>query len=180
MKKIILLIVLLMLVGSISVGTYFFSDHLAGVQEEFEGGDPDMPSQFQTGMTQEEYLLARAEAVGFKRGIEKDKPFDPTLRPKAIAKMDKQEKSRLQGDAPKAVTAAWTPIGPAPIPNGQTVGVSTAVSGRVTSVAVHPTNPSIAFVGTAQGGLYRTTDDGHDVDIVDGCGGFARHRSGDD
>jgi PKD repeat protein/photosystem II stability/assembly factor-like uncharacterized protein len=52
------------------------------------------------------------------------------------------------------------PIGPFPIPNGQTVGVSTPVSGRTISIAVHPTNPDVAYVGTAQGGLYRTTDGG--------------------
>lgn len=34
------------------------------------------------------------------------------------------------------------------------------VSGRTISIAVHPTNPNIAYVGTAQGGLYRTTDGG--------------------
>lgn len=38
--------------------------------------------------------------------------------------------------------------------------MSTAVSGRVTAIAVHPTNPSIAYVGTAQGGLYRTLNGG--------------------
>ncbi|HEX8187201.1 MAG TPA: MBG domain-containing protein, partial [Pyrinomonadaceae bacterium] len=55
---------------------------------------------------------------------------------------------------------AWTAVGPAPLPNGQTFGVSQAVSGRVTSIAVHPTNPDIAYVGTAQGGVYRTLDGG--------------------
>ncbi|HEX8687689.1 MAG TPA: hypothetical protein VF654_14375, partial [Pyrinomonadaceae bacterium] len=54
----------------------------------------------------------------------------------------------------------WTAVGPAPLPNGQTFGVSQAVSGRVTSIAVHPTNPDIAYVGTAQGGVYRTLDGG--------------------
>jgi hypothetical protein len=55
---------------------------------------------------------------------------------------------------------AWIPVGPAPLPNGQTFGVTQAVSGRVTSVAVHPSNPDIAYVGTAQGGVYRTLDGG--------------------
>jgi hypothetical protein len=35
-----------------------------------------------------------------------------------------------------------------------------AVSGRVTCIDVHPTNPLIAYVGAAQGGLYRTLDGG--------------------
>lgn len=54
----------------------------------------------------------------------------------------------------------WVSVGPAPIPNGQTFGVTHAVSGRVTAIAVHPTNPDIAYVAAAQGGVYRTLDGG--------------------
>ena len=62
--------------------------------------------------------------------------------------------------SPNAMLAAWTPLGPAPIPNGQTVSVTTPVSGRTIAIAVHPTNPNIVYVGAAQGGLYRSTDGG--------------------
>src|SRR5881398_1649386 len=63
---------------------------------------------------------------------------------------------------------AWTALGPTPIPNGQTIpadvnGISlthTPVSGRVTSVAIDPANASIVYVGTAQGGLYKSTNGG--------------------
>src|SRR6202140_1793627 len=63
---------------------------------------------------------------------------------------------------------SWIAIGPSPIPNGQTDpananGISTTqspVSGRTTAIAVDPTDPNIAYVGTAQGGLYRTTNGG--------------------
>ncbi|MFL6583884.1 MAG: WD40/YVTN/BNR-like repeat-containing protein [Chthoniobacterales bacterium] len=62
----------------------------------------------------------------------------------------------------------WISIGPSPIPNGQTDpananGISTTqspVSGRTTAIAIDPTDPNIAYVGTAQGGLYRTTNGG--------------------
>jgi hypothetical protein len=61
----------------------------------------------------------------------------------------------------------WTAIGPFPIPNGQTEPYvfpdnprRDPVSGRVTSIDIHPTNPDIAYVGTAQGGLYRTLNGG--------------------
>lgn len=46
---------------------------------------------------------------------------------------------------------SWTPIGPAP---------SSGNSGRVTAVAVHPTNSSIVYVGAANGGVWRTLDSG--------------------
>ena len=63
---------------------------------------------------------------------------------------------------------SWTALGPAPIPNGQTVpsdahGVSLShapVSGRVTAVAIDPADANTAYVGTAQGGLYQTRDGG--------------------
>ncbi|PYJ46638.1 MAG: hypothetical protein DME85_09690 [Verrucomicrobia bacterium] len=63
---------------------------------------------------------------------------------------------------------AWTAIGPAPIPNGQTEpadvnGISltqSPVSGRVTAIVIDPADPNTAYVGTAQGGVYQTTDGG--------------------
>ena len=58
------------------------------------------------------------------------------------------------------VGPAWTALGPFPIPNGQTENRTDPVSGRVTAIVVHPTNASIAYVGTAQGGLYRTVNGG--------------------
>lgn len=54
----------------------------------------------------------------------------------------------------------WTFLGPRPIPNGQTENRVDPVSGRVTAIAVHPTDPGIAYVGAAQGGLYRTLNGG--------------------
>jgi hypothetical protein len=65
--------------------------------------------------------------------------------------------------SPSAAAAsgpAWTAVGPAPIPNGQTFSVTSPVSGRVTAIALHPTNHDIAYVAAAQGGVYRTLDGG--------------------
>jgi hypothetical protein len=56
----------------------------------------------------------------------------------------------------------WTAIGPSSIPDGQTdTGAGTRlspVSGRLTGIAVDPTNPNIVFAGGAQGGIWRTTN----------------------
>src|SRR5689334_3815940 len=49
----------------------------------------------------------------------------------------------------------WTPIGPAPITGGQTPGAN-AVSGRITGVAADPSNPSLIYVATGGGGIWRT------------------------
>src|SRR4051812_12804385 len=63
------------------------------------------------------------------------------------------------GLAPVA-TAAWSALGPSPIPNGQTQLVPNPVSGRATSIAIDPVDKNIVYVGTAGGGVFRTLDGG--------------------
>ncbi|HEX8294408.1 MAG TPA: MBG domain-containing protein [Pyrinomonadaceae bacterium] len=165
-------------------------------REEEEGDDDaDLPRFMVGKVSKADYLSRRDEHVNRLRGIERGRPFDPSARGRAIARMQEQEGRGRNGNGNgngngnkfdgagvtaaavgtdaatgTAVTVAastatvgapaWTSIGPAPIPNGQTSGVTHAVSGRVTSIAVHPSNPDIAYVGTAQGGVYRTLDGG--------------------
>lgn len=72
------------------------------------------------------------------------------------------------GFTPLIVGGSWTALGPQPIPNGQTepanaAGISLTqapVSGRLTAVAIDPTDPNTAYVGAAQGGVYQTRDGG--------------------
>lgn len=56
----------------------------------------------------------------------------------------------------------WVPLGPATIPDGQTDTTAgpalSPVSGRVSAIAVHPTNPNIVYVGGAQGGIWKSTN----------------------
>lgn len=130
------------------------------------GSEPDLPGfleEAKSKISKEEFMMKRAEFVGMKRGIEKDKPFNPFLRQGAIHQMDEQinRLNSLPESARKdQLLAPWSAIGPAPIPNGQTETISTAVSGRVTTIAVDPTNPNVVYVGAAQGGVYRSTDGG--------------------
>ncbi len=114
----------------------------------------------------EEYLRLRGEYIARKRGIEPGLPFNPTLREQAVEQMDRQESNRklesiISGDLTPTAGGAWTSIGPFSISNGQALnGSDVSVSGRVTSVAVDPTNPSNVYLGTAQGGVWRSTDGG--------------------
>jgi photosystem II stability/assembly factor-like uncharacterized protein len=100
-------------------------------------------------------------------------PFDPQSRPGAVQQMELQEQriaAMGKSRAKDSLLAPWIPLGPAPIPNGQTLTVSTPVSGRTISIAVHPTNPDIVYVGAAQGGLYRSTDGGTNwTPLLDGA-----------
>ena len=57
----------------------------------------------------------------------------------------------------------WLQLGPTCIPFGQTQEDSPArvlVSGRLTSIVVHPNKPDTIFVAAAQGGVWKTTDGG--------------------
>lgn len=105
-------------------------------------------------MSKLDFARLRAENVALMRGYPHNLPYNPRAR--ALAEMQQQ----MRAAPAKVSSIAWTPIGPAPLPNGQTTTTSTAVSGRVTAIAVHPTNPNIVYVGTAQGGVYRTLDGG--------------------
>src|SRR4051795_13021958 len=52
----------------------------------------------------------------------------------------------------------WVDQGPAPITGGQTSGLTDSpVVGAVQSIAMHPINPSVAFIGTVNGGVWGTT-----------------------
>src|SRR6266581_2153493 len=142
--------------------------HSTGKVADSADSDPDLPPFARGRIDEDTYLRLREEHIARLRGLEPDKPFDPAARGRAMRQMEGQE-SRLfeigrgSSIAPiVGITAAWTALGPAPIPNGQVTGgsTSTPVSGRVTAIAVHPTNPNIAYLGTAQGGLWRTTDGG--------------------
>lgn len=126
--------------------------------EEDEGDDPDLPAGVK--IEKSLYKQLRNEHISMLRGL----PYPKAdVRNEAIYEMMRQE-NRLRattGEADAAPNVAWQPIGPAPIPNGQTQGRTDPVSGRVSSIAVHPTNPNILYVGTAQGGLYRSLDGGN-------------------
>jgi photosystem II stability/assembly factor-like uncharacterized protein len=52
-------------------------------------------------------------------------------------------------------SSQWQLIGPQPIDTSEG-----HVSGRVTAIAVDPTNPSVAYLGAAEGGVWKTTDAG--------------------
>ena len=135
----------------------------AAEQDSDDGSDPDRSGKFPSNIDEATYLQMRDEYVALRRGIEPGRPFDPQARGKAVDQLERQEKKRLiesvNGAAlttPITPDAAWTAIGPAPLPNGS----GTPVSGRATAVVVDPTNSSKVYLGTAQGGVWRSLDGG--------------------
>ena len=119
--------------------------------------DPHLPAFAAGQIDPSTYLQMRDEAIARLRGLPYSDPAG--ARARAIQALDQQEQALQAMRGPQAPGSTWTALGPAPIPNGQTTP-SVAVSGRVTAIAIHPLTPTIVYVGTAQGGLYRTLDGG--------------------
>ena len=117
--------------------------------------DPDVPGFLGHEVDKGEYLRARAAFDEERYG---GSPSEQLIQARigAVRELGMQASAL----APFAADGFWSPIGPWPIPNGQTTTVTTAVSGRVTAIAVHPTNADIVFVGTAQGGVWRSLNGG--------------------
>ena len=159
MKRSFLLVLAFSAVAGIAIGLYFIPGVRAGIDRLLGGDEPDLPDFARYKVDKEDFMLRRAQQLAMYRGIHEGVPFDPRDRIDAIAQMERQEATLARGSL--APQAAWVELGPNPIPNGQVDnGASTPVSGRTTAIAVHPTNPDIVYVGTAQGGLYRSTNGG--------------------
>ncbi|MDX6268976.1 MAG: hypothetical protein QOD28_199 [Acidobacteriota bacterium] len=133
---------------------------------EAKEDNPDLPTAMNGKLNFESYLAKRQEHINMLLGMAEDGSYDPMKRVKAIDQMAAQE-ARLKEEAklgllaqPMISATTWTPIGPQPIPNGQTSTVPHPVSGRTTAIAVHPTNPDIVFIASANGGVFRSMNGG--------------------
>jgi len=166
-------------------------------QNKSNEADADIPPISQGKVEKRTYMRLRAEHVAKLRGLDKNN-LDKSLkaRANALEKLERQEREKKQKQSAAAqpaadsnaaadsamqasadgmmsaaaVTTNWTPIGPAPIANGQTFSVTNSVSGRVTAIAINPSNPNVVYVGTALGGVFRTLNGGGSwTPITDGA-----------
>src|SRR6266550_1789635 len=138
--------------------------------DEENGDDPDLPTKnfMRNRINKEEYLSLRGEFVSRLRGAEPSAPFDARLRGAAIVEMEAQERAmrqeaqKSQGSLHTLAFPNWTELGPRPIPNGQgqQYPTPTVTTGRATAVVVDPANSNKVYLGTAQGGVWRSTDGG--------------------
>jgi Calx-beta domain len=131
------------------------------------GSDPDRPPGVSGEIDHEAYLRLRDEYVAMRRGVEIGRPFDFKARGRAIQQMERQEKrSRLESLVSGSllpgefIQPAWTELGPKPLPNAQGLAGAATVTGRATSIVIDPTNPNRVYLGTAQGGVWRSLDAG--------------------
>ncbi|MCC6650014.1 MAG: T9SS type A sorting domain-containing protein [Candidatus Eisenbacteria bacterium] len=115
--------------------------------------DPDMPGFMKGRLERGEYLARRQGWLDQMRGTLAGAGSRDRVR--AIGAMKAQQRDL----GPFGVGPGWVPLGPSPIPNGQTFPV-VPVSGRVTCIAIDPEHADTVYVGTAQGGVYRSFDGG--------------------
>jgi len=102
--------------------------------------------------------LARLDAL--QRKEEMRRAWEEKLNRAAMARGREQESNGVtrRSATSLASSTTWTAIGPMPtVLPGSAVGL---VSGRVTAIAVDPTNSNIVYVGGAQGGVWKSTDGG--------------------
>jgi photosystem II stability/assembly factor-like uncharacterized protein len=81
---------------------------------------------------------------------------DPSLYIDEAVRMA-SEKQQVSGS--RFSSAAWTPVGPFVLP-GNLTGYMQNGMGRINCIAFHPTDPNTYFVGVAQGGVWKTTNNG--------------------
>lgn len=139
-----------------------------GSVPEAETDSADIPPFARGLISEEKYFALRDQEIRSRRGTD-DLLRNPQARSQAVRTMQFMERvlqivpqglNPFSALIPAAASTTWTPLGPDPIPNGQTKGTAVPVSGRVTAIAVDPTTEQIVYVGTAQGGVYRTLDGG--------------------
>src|SRR5215831_3632771 len=68
-----------------------------------------------------------------------------------------------KGIRPEVLT--WQPVGPLSIANAH-VGIWGPTSGRVSAIAVSPTNANLVLIGSPTGGIWRSTDGGANFTAV--------------
>lgn len=120
------------------------------------------------GLDPQTYLKLRNQQIARQRGMSGDVLSAARQRDQALDQLERAEnqlrRSASTKDQPHApeVIPVWSELGPKPLPNGETqqAGVTTPVSGRATAVVVDPTNANKVYLGTAQGGVWRSLNGG--------------------
>lgn len=91
-------------------------------------------------------------------------PFDripPGARLNALKQRQqmqvREQAARAAAGLAAVSTTSWTPLGPQPVSTPFTYG---NVSGRIAAIAVDPGNPSVVYIGAAQGGVWKSTNGG--------------------
>src|SRR5262245_45603367 len=93
------------------------------------------------------------------------RPFRRALKSRSGMRPTRPALERLEERLAPTITLSgvpdWAEQGPGPIfgnPNVVNIGQKNAVSGAVEAIASHPTNADIVYIGTLNGGVWKTTN----------------------
>jgi len=86
----------------------------------------------------------------------KGEPANPAIYIKECIKAANEKQLPTSKQFSKS---AWVPVGPNAVPNNLTGYMENGI-GRMNCIAFHPTDPNTYFVGVAQGGVWKTTNNG--------------------
>jgi photosystem II stability/assembly factor-like uncharacterized protein len=110
--------------------------------------DDEVMERWEYFYDQRAYPFARVPAGALQRGWRQMMGRWPAIFARARA----AAANVISGNAALAAASEWSPLGPAPI--------DVEASGRIATVAIHPVNSSIIYIGGAQGGVWKTTNGG--------------------
>jgi CSLREA domain-containing protein len=109
-----------------------------------------------------EDLDARAAAFLERRSGDVSTPLNYDMRRSAQEAITARiEAGELRGPTETGVNYQWTSIGPSPLIGEGEGGARAPYTGRVTAIAAVPGEPDIVFIGTAAGGVWKSTDRGY-------------------
>jgi hypothetical protein len=83
-------------------------------------------------------------------------PADWRIKAQSAIRALETERARRNEGAPEATTLTWAPMGPAVFPNYDSINSS----GRATALWVDPSDKNVILLGTADGGVWKTTNQG--------------------
>lgn len=81
---------------------------------------------------------------------------DPSIYINEAVKAADQKK---EASSSRFSSASWSPVGPFALPGNLTGYMQNGI-GRINCIAFHPTDPNTYFVGVAQGGVWKTSNNG--------------------
>jgi photosystem II stability/assembly factor-like uncharacterized protein len=128
-----------------------------------EGQDLASLRSLPAGQLPEEGEGGRREEEGGPEGrldwFATQRAYPLSILPKT-ARAEAYEQVREMARAQASSLEQWLNIGPAPMRDSIIGQQLVSVSGRVTAVAVDPRDSNTVYLGTAQGGAWKTTNDG--------------------
>lgn len=88
-------------------------------------------------------------------------PVDPSMRRSPEGTFSRSDAGPSVSAGAALSANAWQSIGPRPMKSTELFGIQFGnVTGRITALAIHPTNPNVVLLGGATGGIWRSTNAG--------------------